>query len=67
MDLARRLSKYLYVAELIPRRRVLEIGCGDGASASFLMEHGAREVIGIDRSEAAVRAGEERGLPPGCA
>ncbi len=65
MDLARRLSKYLYVAELIPRRRVLEIGCGDGASASFLMEHGAREVIGIDRSEAAVRAGEERGLPPG--
>ena len=46
----RRLPHYLYLADLLPGRRVLEVGCGVGYGAQFLANHGAGRVIGIDRS-----------------
>lgn len=46
----RRLPHYLYLVDLLPGRRVLEVGCGVGYGAQFLANHGAGRVIGIDRS-----------------
>jgi predicted O-methyltransferase YrrM len=44
------VAHYLYVADLIQGRRVLEVGCGDGYGAQFLAHHGATSVLAIDRS-----------------
>lgn len=39
--------------------RVLEIGCGAGGNATWLREHGAARIVGVELDEAsAVRAGE---------
>src|SRR5690606_2192187 len=46
----RRLPHYLYLVDLVPGKRVLEVGCGTGYGAQFLANHGAGRVIGIDRS-----------------
>ena len=46
----RRLPHYLYLADLLPGKRVLEVGCATGFGAQFLANHGAGRVIGIDRS-----------------
>src|SRR5690606_16388283 len=44
------LPHYLYLVDLVPGKRVLEVGCGTGYGAQFLANHGAGRVIGIDRS-----------------
>lgn len=49
-----RLSQYLYVADLFVGKRVLEVGCGTGAGARFLANHGATRVVGIDRDRASI-------------
>ncbi len=46
----RRLPHYLYLVDLLPGKRVLEVGCGTGFGAQFLANHGAGRVVGIDRS-----------------
>ncbi len=46
-----RLSQYAYLAELVVGQRVLELGCGDGRGAHFLANHGAAQVIAVDRSQ----------------
>ncbi len=46
----RRLPSYLYVADLIAGKRVLEVQCGVGDGARFLIECGAARVVGIDHS-----------------
>lgn len=46
----RRLPHYLYLVDLLPGKRVLEVGCGTGYGAQFLANHGAGRVVGIDRS-----------------
>jgi predicted O-methyltransferase YrrM len=46
----RRLPHYLYLVDLLPGKRVLEVGCGAGYGAQFLANHGAGRVVGIDRS-----------------
>ncbi len=46
----RRLSRYIYLAELYQGKRVLEVQCGQGQGAHFLANHGAAHVIGIDSS-----------------
>lgn len=47
-DWLRKLPHYLYVADLIAGKQVLEVGCGSGAGARFLADHGAARVVGID-------------------
>jgi SAM-dependent methyltransferase len=46
----RRLPTYLYLVDLLPGKRVLEVGCGLGYGAEFLANHGASRVVGVDRS-----------------
>ena len=46
----RRLPHYLYLVDLLPGKRVLEVGCGTGYGAQFLANHGAGRVVGVDRS-----------------
>jgi SAM-dependent methyltransferase len=46
----RRLPHYLYLVDLLPGKRVLEVGCGVGFGAQFLANHGAGRVVGVDRS-----------------
>lgn len=53
-DWLRRLPQYLYVADLIAGKRVLEVGCGTGAGSKFLADHGAAKVVGIDAEASAV-------------
>ncbi|HEV8321330.1 MAG TPA: methyltransferase domain-containing protein [Myxococcota bacterium] len=43
-----RLPRYLYVEELIRRRRVLELDFGDGAGCGFAHDLDARAVVGLD-------------------
>src|SRR5688572_726405 len=54
--LLRRLPPYIYLADLFRGRRVLEVGCGDGASAHYLAECGAAQVLGVDRASGAIEA-----------
>jgi SAM-dependent methyltransferase len=57
-----RLPRYLYVEDLIRRRRVLELDFGDGAGCDFAMDLDAREVVGVDPDpEVVTAAGEEHG------
>lgn len=44
-----------------PRESILDLGCGDGALSSRLMEAGA-VVIGVDSSPELVRAAQQRGI-----
>lgn len=46
----RRLPAYLYVADLVPGKRVLEVECGDAAGAAFLASCGAARVLAVDGS-----------------
>ena len=56
----RRLARYLYLEDLIRGRRVLELGCGDGAGAEFLLQKGAAAVVGIDDDDRAISRGQAR-------
>ena len=44
----RKLPHYLYVADLVAGKQVLEVGCGAGDGARFLAEHGAARVVALD-------------------
>jgi SAM-dependent methyltransferase/uncharacterized coiled-coil DUF342 family protein len=50
----RRLPTYLYLIDLLPGKRVLEVGCGIGYGAQFLADHGAARVVGVDRSQQSI-------------
>jgi SAM-dependent methyltransferase len=47
-----------------PTAQVLDVGCGTGANLRLLVELGFQDVIGLDRSEEAIRWCAEKGLPP---
>ena len=49
-----RLPLYAYTAPLWTGRRVLEIGCDDGGSASYLASQGADRVVVIDSDRAVI-------------
>lgn len=51
-----RQAHYLFVADLVRGKVVLEVGTSDGTGARFLAEHGAARVIGIDSDAAAIAA-----------
>ncbi|HKE18092.1 MAG TPA: methyltransferase domain-containing protein [Kofleriaceae bacterium] len=56
----RRLPTYLYLIDLLPGKRVLEVGCGVGDGAQFLADHGAARVVGVDRSMASINEARNR-------
>lgn len=59
-DWLRRLPHYLYVADLIAGKQVLEIGCGSGEGAKFLADHGAARVVGVDARSAKIEHARRR-------
>jgi SAM-dependent methyltransferase len=59
-DWLRRLPHYLYVADLIAGKQVLEIGCGSGEGAKFLADHGAARVVGVDARSARIEQARRR-------
>ena len=50
----RRLPLYSYLEPLWAGRKVLEIGCGTGAGADYLMGHGAARVVSLDAEQGPV-------------
>lgn len=48
-------------------KSVLDFGCGDGAEAIEVAEHGARRVIGLDLNEARLVGARERAIEHGVA
>lgn len=51
---AQHVVRYAAVRDIVAGRRVLDVACGEGYGARLLLEWGAREVVGIDISPAAV-------------
>lgn len=52
------------IAELIDKNcRVLDLGCGKGELMEFLQDQKQAEICGIEKDEAKVISGIERGLP----
>lgn len=47
----RRLPRYLFIEDRIRDQPVLELGCGSGLGADFLIEQGASRVVGVDADE----------------
>ena len=45
------IYRYQFAAPYVPRKRVLDIACGDGYGSAALLAAGAESVIGIDISE----------------
>ncbi|HEY4187380.1 MAG TPA: methyltransferase domain-containing protein [Polyangia bacterium] len=60
-----RLPLYTYTSPLWRERRVLEIGCGEGASAAFLARNGAAEVVSLDIDVARLERARTRYSGPG--
>ncbi|HUS64052.1 MAG TPA: methyltransferase domain-containing protein [Kofleriaceae bacterium] len=56
----RRVPAYLYLVDLVPGKRVLEVGCGTGFGAQFLASHGAGRVVAVDRSARRVSEARSR-------
>lgn len=61
LELAIHAGRYLPLRKLVRGLRVLDAGCGEGYAA-FLMRHvwGAKEVVGVDISESAIKAARQR-------
>jgi len=47
----RRLPRYLFIEDRLRDQPVLELGCGSGLGADFLVEQGAGRVVGVDADE----------------
>src|SRR3569623_2180441 len=60
-----RLPLYAYTTPLWRERRVLEIGCGEGASAAFLARHGAADVVSLDIDAVRLERARARYAGPG--
>lgn len=48
------LERYCFAVKFIENKNVLDVACGCGYGTSFLARHGAKSVIGIDRSKEAL-------------
>ncbi len=55
-----RLARYLYAADLVAGKRVLDLGCADGEGAALLLDRGAQSVVGLDVDASAVSRGQSR-------
>jgi ubiquinone/menaquinone biosynthesis C-methylase UbiE len=59
-DVYRRLPAYVYLADFVRGRRVVEVGSGDGAAAYHLARSGAAQVVGVERQPALVEQARNR-------
>jgi ubiquinone/menaquinone biosynthesis C-methylase UbiE len=48
------LQRYIFTLDLVTKKRVLDLACGEGYG-SFLISGAAKQVIGVDVSDVAVR------------
>ncbi|HXI60116.1 MAG TPA: methyltransferase domain-containing protein [Polyangia bacterium] len=51
---------YAYLEPVFAGKRVLEVGCGAGAGAEYLLAHGADRVVGVDADPAAIEQARAR-------
>jgi len=56
----RRLPLYSYLEPLWAGRKVLELGCGTGAGAEYLIGHGASRVVSLDSDQPLVERARAR-------
>ncbi len=56
----RRLPLYAYLNPILAGRRILEVGCGLGVSADFLIGQGAGSVVGVDSDGIVVERARSR-------
>jgi SAM-dependent methyltransferase/predicted nucleic acid-binding Zn-ribbon protein len=56
----RRLPLYSYLEPLWAGRKVLELGCGTGAGAEYLIAHGATRVVSLDSDQPLVERARAR-------
>ena len=61
----RRLPRYLFIEERLRDQAVLELGCGSGLGADFLIDQGAARVVGVDTDERQILKARARGLEVG--
>jgi ubiquinone/menaquinone biosynthesis C-methylase UbiE len=54
------IYRYIFAAGLTEDKVVLDVACGTGYGAGYMMEKGAGEVVGVDISMAAVDYARER-------
>jgi hypothetical protein len=59
------IARYLVAAPLCGGARVLDLACGAGYGSYHAIRQGARQVVGIDRAEDAVRFARSRYAAPG--
>ena len=55
-----RLARYIYAADLVAGKRILDLGCADGEGAALLLDRGAQSVVGLDVDAQAVSRGQSR-------
>ena len=60
IELAIHVARYLPIRNLVQGRRVLDAGCGTGYTAHIMREWGAKEVVGVDISQVAIREARQR-------
>ena len=51
---AEHVSRYFFARSLCSGKRILDIACGEGYGSQLLSEWGAKEVVGVDNSAAAI-------------
>ena len=54
------IYRYVFAAGLTVNKRVLDVACGTGYGAAYMLEKGAGRVVGVDKSAEAVNYGWER-------
>jgi len=54
------IYRYIFAASLAENKAVLDVACGTGYGAGYMVEKGAAEVVGVDISMAAVDYARER-------
>ena len=59
------LVRYSSVRNLVKGKRVLDVACGEGYGSRLLKSWGAKEVVGVDLSDAAIAEAKERFSVPG--
>ena len=49
------MTRYMFAAQFVRRKRVLDLGCGTGYGSYYLAKSGAVRVVGVDNSAEAMR------------